>query len=184
VLIWLEIRRRRPGALRVQGIGGGEAELTVDSVARRLERDISRIDGVTYIEPRVTGGRRGVEVEFDLETDPEVDVPTKTEEICQVTREALEDSMGLKLRNVKVHLRHAPFSAQAPKVPDQATHTPKPPMVPDDVSHLPDPPVVSHDVAPPTEPLMASDDVSLPPESPVLSDPHDTLEPPVAFEDS
>ena len=30
VLIWLEIRRRRPRAIRVQKISGGKAELTLD----------------------------------------------------------------------------------------------------------------------------------------------------------
>ena len=103
VLIWLELRRRRTNAIRVQSITGGEAELAVDSVAGRLERSISGLDGIVLVRPNVWGRRGGVEVEFDLETSPEVDVPTKTEEVCQVTREAVEDKMGLKLRKVRVN---------------------------------------------------------------------------------
>jgi hypothetical protein len=36
-------------------------------------------------------------------------VPTKTEEVCQVAREVVEDRMGLKLRKIKVNIRHAPY---------------------------------------------------------------------------
>jgi uncharacterized alkaline shock family protein YloU len=114
VLIWLEFRRPRPRAIRVQSVTGGQAELSVDSVARRLERSISGLEGVTSVKPNVWGRRGGVEVELDLETGPEVDVPTKTEEVCQVTREAIEDKMGLKLRKVKVHVKHTPYPTEPP----------------------------------------------------------------------
>jgi uncharacterized alkaline shock family protein YloU len=157
VLIWLEFRRRRPGAIRVQSVTGGQAELSVDSVARRLERDISRLEGVTFIKPNVWGRRGGVEVELDLETSPEADVPTKTEEVCQVTREAVEDKMGLRLRKVRVNIKHAPYPTEPPMVSEQAPDV--------------------------TEPPMASEDISLPIESPVVSDTLDTTEPPMTYED-
>ena len=114
VLIWLEIRRRRPRAIRVRSISGGQAELTVESVARRLEHNISQLDGVTFVKPNVWGKRGGVEVELDLETSPEVDVPTKTEEVCQVTREAVEDKMGLKLHKVRVNIKYASYPTEPP----------------------------------------------------------------------
>lgn len=108
LLLWLEIRRR-PRAIRVQSISGGQAELTVDSVARRLEYNIGQLDGVISVKPNVWGRRGGVEVELDLETSPEVDVPAKTEEVCQVSKEAVEDKMGLRLRKVRVNIKHAPY---------------------------------------------------------------------------
>ena len=111
VLLWLEIRRRGPSAIRVQKITGGEARLTVDSVARRLEYDVGQLDGIISIKPSILGRRGGVEVVLDLETSPEVDVPTKTEEVCQVTKEAVEDKMGLTLRKVKVNIKHTPYPA-------------------------------------------------------------------------
>ncbi|MGA9349136.1 MAG: alkaline shock response membrane anchor protein AmaP [Anaerolineae bacterium] len=111
VLLWLEIRRRRPSAIRVQRVSGGEARLTVDSIARRLEYDVGQLDGVISIKPNILGRRGGVEVELDLETSPEVDVPTKTEEVCQVVKGAVEDKMGLTLRKVKVNIKHTPYPA-------------------------------------------------------------------------
>lgn len=157
VLIWLEIRRRRPRAIMVQSITGGQAELTVDSIARRLEHNISQLEGVTFVKPDVWGKRGGVEVELDLETSPEIDVPTKTEEVCQVTREAVEDKMGLKLRRVRVNIKYADYSTEPPAVPE----------------HIPDL----------TEPPMVSEDIYLPIESPMASDTPDTQEPPAAYED-
>jgi uncharacterized alkaline shock family protein YloU len=134
VLIWLEIRRKRSSTIRVQSISGGEAELAVDSIARRLERSISRLDGVVLVQPNVWGRRGGVEVELDLETSPEVDVPTKTEEICQVTREAIEDKMGLKLRKVRVNIKYAPYSTEPPKVPERIPDVIRPPRASEDMT--------------------------------------------------
>jgi uncharacterized alkaline shock family protein YloU len=170
VLIWLELRRRRPGAIRVQSVSGGEAELAVDSVARRLEHSISKLDGVVSIQPHVWGRRGGVEVEFDLETSPEVDVPTKTEEICQVAREAIEDKMGLKLNRVKVNVKYTPYPTEPLTVPERTVHLPEAPTVPEQIPDL-------------TEPPMVSEDISLPIESPMASDVPDTPEPPAAYED-
>jgi len=122
VLIWLEIRRRRPGAIRVQRISGGVAEVTVDSVARRVEQKVSRLDGVISVKPDVIGRRGGVEVELDLEMSPEVDIPSKTEEICQVVKEAVEDKMGLKLRKVRANIKHAPYAVGQPVAPKQVPY--------------------------------------------------------------
>jgi uncharacterized alkaline shock family protein YloU len=147
VLIWLEVRRRRrSSAIRVQSISGGQAELTVDSIARRLEHNISQLDGITFIKPDVWGKKDGVEVELDLETSPEVDVPAKTEEVCQVTREAVEDKMGLKLRKVRVNIKHAPYSAEPPTVPGPTPPAPEPPIISEPISDTSEPPLAYEDV--------------------------------------
>ena len=145
VLIWLEIRRRRPRAIRVQSISGGQAELTVDSIARRVEHNVSQLNGVISIKPNVWGRRDGVEVGLDLETSPEVNVPAKTEEVCQVTREVVEDEMGLKLRKVRVNIKYAPYPTE-------------PPMVSEDIS-LPIEPPMALDTSDTTEPPAAYEDV-------------------------
>jgi len=146
VLIWFEIRRRRPRAIKVRSISGGQAELTVDSVARRLEHNVSQLDGVISVEPNVLGKRRGVEVEIGLETSPEVNVPAKTEEVCQVTREVVEDKMGLKLRKVRVNIKHAPYPPEPPMVSEHIPDLAEPPMVSKPTPHPPEPPMASEDV--------------------------------------
>jgi hypothetical protein len=146
VLIWLEIRRRRPGAIRVQRISGGVAELTVDSVARRVEHKVSRLDGVISVKPDIIGRRGGVEVELDLEMSPDVDVPSKTEEICQVVKEAVEDKMGLKLRKVRVNVKHAPYAVGQPIIPRPAPRVPQEPVVSEIAPDVTGEQVVSEDV--------------------------------------
>ncbi|MFQ5812566.1 MAG: alkaline shock response membrane anchor protein AmaP [Anaerolineae bacterium] len=146
VLIWFEIRRRRPRAIKVRSISGGQAELTVDSVARRLEHNVSQLDGVISVEPNVLGKRRGVEVEIDLETSPEVNVPAKTEEVCQVTREVVEDKMGLKLRKVRVNIKHAPYPTEPPMVSKPTPPPTELPIVSGPTPDTPEPPMASEDV--------------------------------------
>jgi hypothetical protein len=145
VLIWLEIRRRRPGAIRVQRISGGVAELTVDSVARRVEHKVSRLDGVISVKPDVIGRRGGVEVELDLEMSSEIDVPSKTEEICQVVKEAVEDKMGLKLRKVRANIKHAPYAVGRPITPQPAPRAPQELIVPEIAPDVTEQQVVSED---------------------------------------
>jgi len=113
VLLWLEVRRPRPKAIRVQKVSGGLAEVTVDSVARRLEYHIDQLADVIKVKPKITARGGGVDVELFLETSPDIDVPMKTEEVCQVAREVVEERMGLKLRKVIVNIKHADF----PKAP-------------------------------------------------------------------
>jgi uncharacterized alkaline shock family protein YloU len=118
-LIWLEVRRKRPSGIRVQRISGGYAELAVDSIARRLEYSLTQLADVISVKPEVFGRWGGVEVDLDLETSPDVDVPAKTEEIYQVTKEAIEDKMGLKLRRVRVNIKHAPYPTERQIAPRQ-----------------------------------------------------------------
>jgi uncharacterized alkaline shock family protein YloU len=158
VLIWLEIRRRSPKAVKVQSVSGAQAELTVDSVARRLEHNIGQLDGVLSIEPDVLGKRGGVEVEIGLETIPEVNVPAKTEEVSQVTRKVVEDEMGLKLRKVKVNIHHAPYPTKPPMVPQQPPRVTEPPTVSEDVSSLLEPPLAS-DLPDTAEASVTNEDV-------------------------
>ncbi len=138
VIIWLELRRAKPKAVRVQKVSGGVAELTVDSIARRVEYSVSQLDDIISIKPNVLGRRGGVEVELDLEMTPDVDIPSKTEEICQVVKEVVEGKMGLKLRKVRANIQHAPY-AMAPQVPSRPAPPPleeEEPAVSTEISQL------------------------------------------------
>lgn len=108
-LLWLELRRERTPAVRVQLASGGQAAVTADSVARRLAWHVDQLADVISVQPVVKTRGSGVDVHLDLETAPVVDVPMKTEEVMAVTRDVIEQQMGLQLRNLKVEIRHAPF---------------------------------------------------------------------------
>jgi len=110
LLLWLECRRKRVRIIRAQKLEGGESFITVDSVSQRLAYTIDQLPDVVRAVPRVSRyGRNGLELDIVLETSPEIDVPSKTEEVLQVTKEVITERMGLKLGKVQVKIRHAPY---------------------------------------------------------------------------
>ena len=109
VVIWLELRRPRKRTIRTQKLSGGEAHITVDSIEQRLAYNIDQLPDVVKVSPRINGRARGVDVDLILETSPDIDVPMKTEEVIEVTREVIAERMGLKLGKVQVKIKHAPY---------------------------------------------------------------------------
>ena len=109
-LLWLEIRRPRVKTIQVQQMNGGSAELAADSIANRLEYHIDQLADVIKVRSTIDSGRKGVKVALAVETSPEIDVPGKTEEIQVLTRDIVENRMGLQLDTVRVVLRHTPYS--------------------------------------------------------------------------
>jgi hypothetical protein len=108
-LLWLELRRPRKKTIRAQKLEGGDAFITVDSVEQRLAYNIDQLPEVIRVSPQVTSRARGVDVALLVETTPEIDLPMKTDEIMQVAREVIVERMGLKLGNVQVKIKHAPY---------------------------------------------------------------------------
>jgi len=109
LVLYLEVRRPPRRRVKLQKISGGEVELAVDSIAQRLEYRVDQLADVVKVLPKIKAGRRSVDVELNLETTPDVDVPTKTEEVCQVVRDVVEERMGLKLNKIKVNITYAPY---------------------------------------------------------------------------
>jgi hypothetical protein len=113
LLLWLEFRRPRVRIIHAQKLAGGESFIAVDSISQRLAYTIDQLPDVVRAVPRVTRyGRGGLDLDILLETSPEIDVPTKTEEVLQVTKEVITERMGLKLGNVQVKIKHAPYPRQ------------------------------------------------------------------------
>ena len=110
LLLWLEFRRKRVRIIRAQKLEGGESFIAVDSISQRLAYTIDQLPDVVRAVPKVDRyGRSGLDLDILLETSPEIDVPTKTEEVLQVTKEVITERMGLKLGKVQVKIRHAPY---------------------------------------------------------------------------
>jgi uncharacterized alkaline shock family protein YloU len=112
-ILWLEVRRPKAKSIRVQKVSGGEAELTTDSIANRLEYNIDQLADVIKVKSAISAGRKGVRVDLQLETSPEIEVPMKTEEVQQLTKDVVENRMGLQLDTVRVVIRHAPYPKAA-----------------------------------------------------------------------
>jgi len=108
-IVYLEFRRPRQKAVRVQRLTGGEAQVSVSSIEQRLAYNIDQLPDVVSATPHITGRSRGVDIELLLETSPDIDVPMKTEEVMEVTRQVIVERMGLKLGKVQVKIKHAPY---------------------------------------------------------------------------
>lgn len=109
LVLYLELRRPPRKRAVLEKTPGGEVEVALDSIAQRLEYRIDQLADVVKVTPEIKPRRKDIDVELNLETTPDVDVPTMTEEVRHVTRDVVEERMGLKLRKVKVNIRHAPY---------------------------------------------------------------------------
>ncbi len=110
-LAWLmqELRRKQTPVVKMRLASGGEAAVTADSISRRLAWHIDQLADVNSVRPVVRTRGAAVDVDLNLQTAPDVDVPMKTEEVVAVAREVIETQMGLQLNKVKVNIDHAPF---------------------------------------------------------------------------
>ncbi len=122
VLLFLELRRPEHATVKVQHTGGSVVELTTESVARGLEYHVGQVPGVMAVRPAVSSSGRAVKVMLELEIDPIMDVPGKSEEVVQLTREIIEGKLGLRLSKVIVNVHQAPYPSglAAPAVPSEA----------------------------------------------------------------
>lgn len=110
-LAWLmqELRRRKTPVVKMRLPSGGEAAVTADSIGRRLAWHIDQLADVNSVTPVVRTRGNSVEVDLNLQTAPDIDVPLKTEEVVAVARDVVETQMGLQLSKVKVNIDHAPY---------------------------------------------------------------------------
>ncbi len=114
ILLWLEIRPRAKKTVMVRTVGGTQAELSTASVQQSLQQRISQLNDVYKVRPTVTGKGGGVDVLLELETPPEIDIPSKVDEVTQVARDLIESKMGLRLSKVKVQLKHGAYAKTPP----------------------------------------------------------------------
>lgn len=109
LVLYLEVRRPARKRVKLEKISGGQVELAVESIEQRLKYHVDQLADVVEVIPKVKPRRNSIDVDLDLETAPDIDVPTKTEEVCEVARDVVEAKMGLRLRKIKVNIKHTPY---------------------------------------------------------------------------
>ncbi len=109
----LEFSPRRRRLVELSQVGGGLGMVTVEAVAQRVRQEVEAIDQVKSARPRVTSRGREVDVNVGLRVDPAAAVAAKTEEVCQVVRQAVETGLGVKLRRLEVEVEHDTASRPA-----------------------------------------------------------------------
>lgn len=108
VLLWLEFRRKVQKTVRVEKISGGQAQVAVASVVQRLQYHLDQLPQVLSTKPKVTAKGRKVNLDVEVQTSQNVNIPAKTEEISQLAHQVVSEQMGLKLGKVVITVKHAP----------------------------------------------------------------------------
>ena len=129
LVLLLEFRRGTSKTVRVEKITGGEARVATESVVQRVQYNLDQLPQILSVKPRVTAKGRKMDILLDVETTQDVNIPSKTEELSQLTRSVIEEQMGLKLGKVIVTVRHSPTLSSehkhmAPPQPQVASATP------------------------------------------------------------
>ena len=119
-LFW-EIRPHRQDNVQVKTTGGSQATVTTDAVSQRLVYQIDQLPEVLNVYPRVNGRKERVDIDLQLETTPDINIPAKTDEVTTLVKEVVEKQMGLKLGRVTVHIKHIPYPADNPNTQNQTT---------------------------------------------------------------
>jgi hypothetical protein len=113
-LLYLQVRRPRARAVPVHQAKGGQAQVAVDSIVERLAYHIDRLPGVLDAKPKIVAHRRGIEVVLDVEVVGDSNVPAVIEEVSALTRQVVEDEMGLRLKGKpKLNLRTVAYPQPA-----------------------------------------------------------------------
>lgn len=112
LLIGVEIWTGQRRGVRIRTARGGSAELDTASISRRLSWKLDQLAEIISVVPIVKSKGGSVDIKLEIEAAPDVDVPMKTDEVVEVTRELIEQEMGLKLGKLDVHVRYAPFDPE------------------------------------------------------------------------
>jgi hypothetical protein len=111
-LSFFEVMTMRRRGVRIRTAEGGAAELDTVSVARRLQWHLDQLAEVLTVVPNVRPRGGSVDIRLEIETAPDIDIPMKTDEVVEVTRDIIEQDMGLRLGKLDVHIRCAPFDPE------------------------------------------------------------------------
>jgi hypothetical protein len=106
LLILLEYPRSTGRRLRIQSVQGAEVLMASDAITQQLEYSLDALTNVIRVHAQVVsaGKDKGVDVFVELWTTADADVKGKTEEAAGVTRQVIEDRLGLKVNKVQIKL--------------------------------------------------------------------------------
>lgn len=111
-LLFFEVSTIRRRGVRIRTPEGGSAELDTVSVERRLQWHLDQLADVITVVPAVRSRGGSVDIKLEIEAAPDIDIPLKTDEVVGVTRDIIEQDMGLRLGKLDVQLRCAPFEPE------------------------------------------------------------------------
>jgi hypothetical protein len=109
LLLYLELQRPAPRRrMHVKQVTEGQVELTEEAIIQRLEHSIMQIEDITRVKSHVSANRGNVvDLSLELGTNPEVNVPQKTQQVIDIAKQVMEAQMGLQVGKIRVQVDHA-----------------------------------------------------------------------------
>ena len=111
-LIGMELLSRSRRTVRIRTADGGLANIETNSVGQRLAWNLDQLAEVVSVVPSVKSRGGSVDISLEVETAPDIDVPMKTDEVVEATRDIVEQDMGLKIGKLDVRVRYAPYDPE------------------------------------------------------------------------
>jgi uncharacterized alkaline shock family protein YloU len=153
----LEVIRLRRSTVRLRD---GSGSLMMDGVSKNLAYHIDLLPDVLRVRPKVRSKGKSVRVSLYVETAPGVSVLEKSNEIRAVTREVIEEQLGLQVAGeVNVILKPASLpkvrssDKRRPKEPEPTEEPPPAAPPPEEPPLVALPPVSPRVAPPPVEPM-------------------------------
>lgn len=98
LLLWVQLRRSSSRTIEVARYTGGNAiRISTGAVAEKVQDAVNAVGGVIDAKVKATGRDRAVEIKLDVTATKDTDLVSKAEEIAIMTRQVVQDQLGLKL---------------------------------------------------------------------------------------
>ncbi len=122
IIVIVEVSPPETGSLQVERIGSGEAHIGTDEVAQRLEEEIQALPHVHQVQASVLARGAKAEVKLEMHVTAEADLAVTTEEACRLTRQLVEERMGVALtRPPQAQLHYRELQVARPQEPSSST---------------------------------------------------------------
>lgn len=124
-LLILQVRGPARRTIRVQKVDGGVVSVTTEALAERLQYHLDQLADVISVKVKVTPHGGSVDLNLDVRTGADVNVPEKAQQVLETARQVVEDKMGLKLASKpRVYIQAAPYPGAAARPVSRALAAP------------------------------------------------------------
>lgn len=100
-----EFGPQEPSAIPLAGVAGGGATVSIETITERIKDEVEQVPGVRMARPRVRTRRGAIDATVELRTFPDVHLPTKADEVVQTVRRAVEEGLGVPVKDVRVNFQ-------------------------------------------------------------------------------
>jgi hypothetical protein len=130
VVIIAELTPPQAERVPVRDVQAGDALLSTDAIAQRLQQEVSTVPHVTQAKAAVAARGKGVEIDLELHVDPETNLALTSEEACRAVEGLLANRLSVEMvRPPRLNLRYSELrlagaTARAPSFAPPAEEVP------------------------------------------------------------